>query len=771
MKIAEMCRLSVFGVTALLILSGCAMEKFGSPQLVPSGPYRSTEAAQLELTASEEAVFERTGTLDRNLNPTMEFMVKYHFIKYSRERRITMEHFLRNALPYLNYTKSVFRAKGLPQDLAYLAYLESGYNPLAVSRSKATGMWQFISSTGKLYGLSQDWWVDERMDPYQSTHAAADYLTRLYEIFHDWHLAIASYNGGEGAVGRAQKAAGASGLHDILKKNDELDPSVQLREETRLYVPRFLALVKIMREPESLGLKPLGPDADHPVLLPVVELKAKPATDLVELARRLGMTWKEFLAYNPHFLRSISPAGRTASVYVPRGKEEQARKLLDGRLSGAGWRYHKVRSGETWASISKKTGIPVSILRQLNPQKLKKGQSLRMPSVKGSVPPFEPMVPNYEPTAKTSAANTQQNVTAALAELEGKVSTQEEVSLEPVVQRTHKIKSGDTLSGIAKKYGTTVREIYKANGGQDKLKTLRIGQIVKLPYTKAQLEQLKQQRKEKARRAEEARKAAEARAKAELAKATSHKVQKGDTLSGIARKYGVTVKELQKANGGAAKLKTLRIGQEIALPARGQAAQVSPAVVVPAPAAPVVEKAVKPAAKAEPAVKAPVKHEEPRAATARPSEHKVQSGDTLSRIARKYGVSVKELQQANGGADKLKTLRIGQVIAIPVQAGEAETEAAAAALSELKAAAGQKAVTAMPAAPVVAPASVPAPKPAVAPAASTGGIENYKVQSGDSIWRISRRFGMSVDEFKSLNEGIDSSSLRLGATVRVIRRK
>ncbi|MBQ9104871.1 MAG: LysM peptidoglycan-binding domain-containing protein, partial [Mailhella sp.] len=433
------------------------------------------------------------------------------------------------------------------------------------------------------------------------------------------------------------------------------------------------------------------------------------------------------------------------------------------RLSGAGWRYHKVRGGETWASISKKTGIPVSILRQLNPQKLKKGQSLRMPSVKGSVPPFEPMVPNYEPAAKTSAANAQQNVTAALAELEGKVSAQEEVSFEPVVQRTHKIKSGDTLSGIAKKYGTTVREIYKANGGQDKLKTLRIGQIVKLPYTKAQLEQLEQQRKEKARRAEEARKAAEARAKAELAKATSHKVQKGDTLSGIARKYGVTVKDLQHANGGANKLKTLRIGQEIALPTRGKAVQ----------AAPVVEKAVKPAAKAEPAAKAPVKHEEPRAATARPSEHKVQSGDTLSRIARKYGVTVKELQQANGGADKLKTLRIGQVIAIPAQAGEAETEAAAAALSELKAAAGQKAVTAVPAAPVV----VPAPKPAVAPASAsapaavTSGIENYKVQSGDSIWRISRRFGMSVDEFKSLNEGIDSSSLRLGATVRVIRRK
>ncbi len=737
MKIAERCRLSVLGMTVLLILSGCSLEKVGSPQLVPSGPYRSTEAAQIELTDSEKAVFERTDTLDRNLNPTMEFMVRYHFVKYSREKRVTMEHFLRNSLPYLNYTKSVFRAKGLPQDLAYLAYLESGYNPLAVSRSKATGMWQFISSTGKLYGLSQDWWMDERMDPYRSTHAAADYLKHLYEIFHDWHLAIASYNGGEGAVGRAQKAAKASGLHEILKKNDELAPGVQLREETRLYVPRFLALVKIMREPEQLGLKPLGPDADHPVLLPAVELKAKPATDLVEFARRLGLSWKEFLAYNPHFLRSISPANRTASVYVPRGKEEQARKLLEGRLSGSGWRYHKVRSGETFASISKKTGIPVAILRQLNPQKLKKGQSLRLPSVKGSVPPFEPMIPDYEPASSKAAASVQQNVAAALAELEGKEKPQAE-SFAPVVQRTHKIKSGDTLSGLAKKYDTTVREIYKANGGQDKLKTLRIGQIVKLPYTEEQLRQLEQQRKEKARRAEEARKAAEARAKAELAKATSHTVQSGDTLSGIARKYGVSVSELQKANGGADKLKTLRIGQQIVLPGRGQTAGGTVSAVQPT---------VKPAAKA------PARSEDSRSATVRPSEHTVQSGDTLSSIARKYGVSVTELQKANGGADKLKTLRIGRTLAIPVQAGEDEMGAAAAALSELKAA-GHKRGGAE-----------------TAPAAREARPESYKVQSGDSIWGISRRFGMSVDEFKSLNEGLDSSSLRVGDSVRVIRRK
>ena len=807
MKIAEMCRLPLFGMAALLILSGCSLEKIGSPLLFPSDSPYSSETAKAELTSAERAVFERTGTIDRNLEPSMEYMVRHHFIKYSREKRVTMQHFLRNAKPYIGYTMSVFREKGLPQDLAYLAYLESGYNPLAVSRSKATGLWQFISSTGKIYGLSQDWWMDERMDPYRSTQAAADYLSRLYEVFGDWHLAIASYNGGEGAVGRAKKAAGAQGLDDILKKNEALAPSVQLREETRLYVPRFLAIAKIMRDPETLGLKALPADPDHPELLPVVELKARPATDLVELARRLGMPWKEFLFYNPHFLRSISPVNRTASVYVPQNKADKARKLLEGRLSGSGWRYYKVKSGDTLASVSKKTGVPASIIRQLNPAKLKKGQRLRLPAIKGSVPPFEPMIPTYEPAASSPAVSAQQNVTAALAELEGRVAApaavpfeyvvqpgdtlsgiakkygttvreiekanggagkvaslragqiirltadepaayaepaEREVKREPVVQRTHKVKNGDTLSGIAKKYGTTVRGIQQANGGADKLKTLRVGQIIKLPSTKEQLRILEEQRKEDARRAEELRKAEEARIKAELAKAVSHTVQGGDTLSSIAKKYGTTVRELQKVNGGADKLKTLRIGQKLALPARGQSVNAVKAGARPAPAAakPEAKSAVKPVAMPE---------------RENAGFHTVQNGDTLSAIARKHGTTVRELQLANGGADKLKTLRIGQKIHLPGVRVEQADDSAAAALMEIQAARKSDGV---------APVSAPAKE---VKQADQG--DAYKVQSGDSIWGITHRFGMSEAEFKALNKNVDSSSLRVGSTVRVIRRK
>ena len=802
MKISDMCRFPLLGIAALLILSGCSMERIGSPELVPAGtPYSSADIMGIELTESEKAVFSRTGVLDRRLEPSMEAMVRYHFVKYSREKRTTMQHFLRNSLPYLNYAKAVFRSKGLPEDLAYLAYLESGYNPLAVSRSRATGLWQFIASTGKIYGLSQDWWMDERMDPYRSTHAAADYLSHLHDIFQDWHLAIASYNGGEGAVGRAQKAARAGGLNEILKKNSELDPAVQLREETRLYVPRFLAILKIMRDPEALGLKALPPDAQHPVLLPVVELKAKPATDLAEISRRLGMTWKEFLAYNPHFLHSISPANRQASVYVPHAKQEQAGKLLQGKAAGIGWRYYTVKKGDTMASVSKKTGIPASIIRQLNPGKFTRGLRLRLPAGAGSVPPFKPMVPSYEPEAVKSVSL--QNSSSALVGFESSAPAKNDIPSEyevckgdtlsgiagkfncsikdiqkanggadkvkslrigqviklpsaeweaeearkPVERRTHKVKGGETLSSIALKHGCTVKQIYAENGGERKLRTLRVGQVLYLPYTPEQLDEIERRKELRLKQAAEARKAAVERAKATAdsareramnARVTTHTVEKGDSLSRIARKYGTSVAELQQANGGADKLKTLRVGQVIRLPQSGIAPKAESLPVKEAP---------KPAVKAE-----------------SPAFHTVESGDTLSRIARKYGTTVAELQQANGGAGKLKTLRIGQKIVLP-GAGQSEADSvsdAAAALSELKAAQ---------AAPVQTPVKAAPAKPAASKAVKSGQPESYKVQPGDTIWAITHRFGMSEAEFKALNPSVSSSSLRVGANIKIIRKK
>jgi membrane-bound lytic murein transglycosylase D len=459
------------------------------------------------------------------------------------------------------------------------------------------------------------------------------------------------------------------------------------------------------------------------VLLPVVELKAKPATDLAELARRLGMTWKEFLGYNPHFLHSISPANRQASVYVPHAKQEQARKLLQSPVAGIGWRYYTVKKGDTIASVSKKTGVPASILRQLNPGKLKRGQRLRLPAGAGSVPPFNPMVPSYEPEAVKAS----QGAPAALAELETGSSTQKDIPSE------YEVRKGDTLSGIAAKFGCSVKDIEKANGGADKVKGLRAGQIIKLPSAEWE--------------AEEARKPVERR---------THKVKNGETLSAIALKNGCTVRQIYAENGGEKKLRTLRVGQVLYLPYTPDQLEE-------------IEKRkglrLKQAAEARKAAveraRATADSARERAMNARVSTHTVEKGDSLSRIARKYGTTVAEIQQANGGADKVKKLRAGQKIALP-GAKQAEAEPvsdAAAALSELKAEQSRA---------VQKPAKA---APAKAKAVKSGQPESYKVQPGDTIWSITHRFGMSEAEFKKLNPSVSSSSLRVGASIKIIRKK
>ncbi len=621
MKFGKLCRLPLAGMAVLMILSGCGKQQTAeSPELLSAEARQ--EAVDLgslsSLTSAEKKAYSSTSKLDRNLSPAMERQVRYHFVKYSRERRGTMENFLRNSIPYLNYTKSVFRSRGLPEDLAYLAYLESGYNPFAVSRSNAVGMWQFISSTGKAYGLRQDWWMDERRDPYRSTEAAASYLARLYDIFHDWHLAVASYNGGEGKIGRAKEATGASKLHEIIQKNDTLDYSLQLREETALYVPRFLAISKIMRNADTLGIQPSAPDDEHPVLVPVARVTARPATDLVELSRRLGMNWKEFLAYNPQFLRSISPAGRTSTVYVPKNKEALARQLLRGTISGAGWRYYTVARGDSFAKVSSRTGVPSSVIKQLNPGKLKRGQRLRLPVNGRSLPAVIPAAPARDAVvASTSVRRGSKggdHASNALAELKKRSSARS-------VPATYTVRSGDTLTAIARKYDMDLDQLYAANGGAAKLGTLRVGQVIRLSAPAA------------------VAKAAPARRTS--SRLASHTVQSGETAYAISRKYGITFDELCAVNGGEDALSRLSPGQVLKIPS-GKTTAV---------------------ARNSASKNAPVRKAAPAKTTSKVAEYSVQNGETLWSISRKFNMKPMELLALNG-MDQSTRVKVGDTVKV-----------------------------------------------------------------------------------------------------------
>ncbi len=256
---------------------------------------------------------------------------------------------------YLYYIVDELERRGMPTELALLPMVESSYNPLAYSRSHASGLWQFIPSTGKYYNLTQDSWVDERRDVIASTNAALDYLQKIYEMHGDWHLALASYNWGEGAVQRALKRNAEEGLPGEYSH-------LRMPEETRNYVPKLQAIKNIVSEPELFHFElPYVANEMH-----FVAVEAPIGVDLATAAELSEMPVDEFLALNPGFNRPVTTtAGQ--SFIVPTDRARRLREGLDElERSGKVWRLHTVERGEQLAEIAADHGLTVSELRQIN---------------------------------------------------------------------------------------------------------------------------------------------------------------------------------------------------------------------------------------------------------------------------------------------------------------------------------------------------------------------------------------------------------------------
>jgi hypothetical protein len=220
------------------------------------------------------------------------------FIRYFQTRgRRSFEKWLERSAAYLPLVKRILRQVGMPEDLAYLALIESGFNPLAKSRKKAVGIWQFMHWTGKNYGLRVDWWIDERRDPEKATMAAASYLKNLHERFDSWYLAAAGYNGGEGRIIRALKKYGTEDFWELASRRRAL------KKETKNYIPKYLAAMIIAKNPEKYGfykLDYLGP-------LAYDRVKVAEATDLKVLAKAAGTTVKELKRLNPELNGWFTP--------------------------------------------------------------------------------------------------------------------------------------------------------------------------------------------------------------------------------------------------------------------------------------------------------------------------------------------------------------------------------------------------------------------------------------------------------------------------------
>ncbi len=327
---------------------------------------------------------------------------------------------------YLPQIRQVFAAEGIPQDLAYVALVESAFKANAYSRAKARGVWQFIGSTGKRYGLAIDWWVDERSDPEKATRAAARYLKDLYEIFGNWDLALAGYNAGEGKVLRAMRRYGVDDFWQLRKTRG-------IRAETKNYVPLIHAAIVIGKSPERYGF------TVEPEPAPTFEqVTIDGAIDLRVIAECAGEPVDGIRKLNPELRRLATPADRSFGLRVPLGRAQVVSNCVanlppEKRVN---FRKHVVRRGQSLAGIARANGVTARDVADANGLPL--GKRLR--------PGTELIIP-IPARAPVLSARHSRPADAA----EGR-------------RVRYRIKPGDTLVSIAAQYRTSVRELQTWNG-------------------------------------------------------------------------------------------------------------------------------------------------------------------------------------------------------------------------------------------------------------------------------------------------------------------
>ncbi|HZP47979.1 MAG TPA: transglycosylase SLT domain-containing protein [Vicinamibacterales bacterium] len=352
-----------------------------------------------------------------------------------------IEEGMRRGSKYLPMIQNVFRAEGLPLDLAYVPLVESAFKPNALSRAKAKGVWQFMAGTAVENGLRRDWYIDERSDPEKATQAAAKYLRTLANLFGgDWHLALASYNGGPGRVQRAIKQSHISDFWQ-LSGNPRLLP-----RETREYVPMILAAIVIARNPAQYGFDfdPEAPAAFDKVTLP------RPV-DLRRVAEWTGTTIDEIQSLNPELRRWTTPLRDVQyELKVPAGKADVVLARLDESASAdlASLKYYVVKRGDTLPLVAKKLHVGKQDLAEANylpvTARLTAGQKLMVP---------------HEATI-LMAAQTERPVPAA--ESRRTVATAGQLAdptLSNRVKAIYQVKRGDTLASIAQAFRTTVASL------------------------------------------------------------------------------------------------------------------------------------------------------------------------------------------------------------------------------------------------------------------------------------------------------------------------
>jgi membrane-bound lytic murein transglycosylase D len=531
-----------------------SLQQFEEEQVVTEELAVLPPVDTLDVAAEVEEALEDGGIPESDfpllLNPPVEGFLFAMTSQGEFHRRIALG--LERSGPYLPMIRARFAAAGLPVDLSYLPLIESAFSLTAYSRARAHGMWQFISSTARHYGLEVGTMVDERRDPVLSTDAAIAYLKDLHGEFNDWYLALAAYNSGAGNVRRAIRRSGSEDFWTLRS---------HLPRETRDYVPAFIASVIVAKRPAAFGFSP--PD-ERP--WEYDSLEVPDALDLQFLASGSGIPLEELRALNPAIRRDLTPARVTTSLRLPAGTRDSAAAVLERspRSEWAPRTIHVVRSGDSLHAIARRYGSSVEEIRQANGLRgslIHPGQELTVPRFGSQVAATDARdyAVKGDGTYVVRRGDTLWDIARGLGLSVDSLRTANGLSANPVIRpgqslrlpgrggsppaaagaarvtarsdretapdaASYVVRGGDTLSGIASLHRTSVAALKELNGLTSS--RIRPGDVLLIP----------------------GRSKVSGDTRTAVGELT-YRVRKGDTLYAIARRHGVSVADLTKANG------------------------------------------------------------------------------------------------------------------------------------------------------------------------------------------------------------------------------